>query len=312
MSPTGPRVLHGNRGFHLELPDWVPAGSLGRLAMESGVGEGGLRPSLRAHGGGKEAIVGLEALAGEGEALQALEPLIGPVAEQIEPLLLRLDDGLAEPCLTAALAGQGWYRLRREDLGALQAWLEVSTTRERDALPLLAHAVLQHCRAHDLPRLEISEQRPGMLLEDAWAQIQAEAAQLQESRPSPNRRFVRGLLALFAGDARSAERELAASSVGGERRAERWLPIARKQALQQPRPDPHYQSAVRAPPSPELLAKLALERHVDPSIDKKPWRNRVLLLIVLLGAALLWLMDQRFSAAADALNEQTEALDEAP
>ncbi len=302
------RALHGNRGFHLELSDDVPSSSLGRLARESGVGEGGLRATLRVQGGTKEAILALDELVGEGEGLSDLEPLVGPLAEQIEPLLLRLDDALAEPGAQAVIAGQGWYRLRREDLAALQRWLDARTFDQQDPLALLAQAALAHARAHDLPRLEISEQRPGLTL-TPWDRVRAEATQLLEPRPSPTRRFVRGLLALFAGDAREAERELAAARMGAERRAERWVSIARNTALQQHQVEHHYRGPARKP-SPELLARLALERPPEDPVARKSWRNRVLLGIALVGALLLWLLDRSLRANLDALQDTTEQLDE--
>lgn len=309
----------------------VPALALADLASTCGVGEGGLRPSLRAQLGGREVIVGLDTLLLPDEALTRLEPLIPRLGAALEPTLSRLDEALAEPVAEVALCGQSWYRLRREDWPALLRWLdrsgawgapltlEVVGAARPDALLErapergdgigLAFAALQHAVARDLDRLEISEQRPGLRIEAPWPKIAEEAPGLREPRPAPARRLARGVLALLCGDAREAERELGAARMGREARAERWLAIARNMALHQLRPEPRYQSAPRAQPSMELLASLALERHSGVEPAKKSYRNLVLLVVVLLGAALLWSLSRTFQSSQGRLRQQADQVD---
>lgn len=291
------------------------------LAEAVGVGEGGLHPQFRAEVGGRKVIVDalelLERLDRDGllrgeaarpllgaRSVGDLEALVTPIAENVEALILRLDSLLPEATAELRLVGQGWFRLRREEGEPLQNWLLQAD--EEQGHVYLAHALLGHLRRHDLAALEVSEQNPSAVREGLWTEVSALAPQLREPRPSPEARLARGIMALLEGHPLEAERELGASSMGGEARAARWLALAHGAALHTQRPEPRYITAPRAAPSPELLAKLALERPTEvggPAVS--PWRVRVLLAVALIGALLLWSLQRSFQSTIRGL-QQTE------
>lgn len=327
------RIIHGNRGFLYWVPPEQPASSPGALARACGAGEGGLHPQLRASLEEKEVILSLEELVPSGTMLTALDSLAATAAADAEGLLTRLDAALPAPTERVQLCGQGWFRLRRADWEPMLGWLDRARAGEdpltlevvRDAPPeaLLAElkpdetgllalgaAALKHALEQDLDLLEISEQKPGTTLEEFWRRLAAEARQLEAPRPSPARRFCRGLLALLAGDPLLAERELAAASAGGERRADRWLPLARQRALERPRPEPRYLSAEKTEPTPELLAQLAFERESEAEPRKRPWRLLVIALVVLVGAVLLWLLSRAFDRSMQALDQRSTEIEQ--
>lgn len=323
---SDPRIIHGNHSFLMRLDPDAP--SPGALAAWAGVGQGGLHPQLRVTVGQREVIVDaldlLARVAGDGrlrgEAARALlgrasvedlEVLIEPLAENLDEIVLRLDAALPEAAVGVRLVGHGWYRLRREEGEALQARLARADEETEEGQMHLAHALLEFLRRHDLPRLEVSEQRPGAERPGLWRDLMARAAEGWGPRPSPVQRLVRGITALQADRPLEAERELGAASMGGEARAARWLALAHGLALRVQRPEPRYLSAPRASPSPELLAKLALERPTEvggPAVS--PWRVRVLLVVVLLGALLLWSLQRSFQSSILELQQTTRQLEE--
>lgn len=316
-------VLHGNRGFFLRTPEGQA--SIGALAPATGVGEGGLHPQFRAEVAGRLVIVdALELLSHleregrlRGEAalpllgarsVTDLEELVPALVENVEELILRLDSQLPEATAELRLVGHGWFRLRREEAPALERWLEESTWDEGQVH--MARALLDHLLQHDLAVLEVSEQVPSTHREGLWTELSAQAPQLHEARPGPQERLVRGIMALLEGHPLEAERELGASSMGGEARAARWLALAHGAALSVPRAEPRYATATRTPPSPELLAKLALDRRTELPPARNPWRVRVLLVVLALGALLLWSLERTFRGSLDNLRKTSEILDE--
>lgn len=288
--------IQGARGFLYQPRS--EREQLAALAAASGC-EGGWRPEILAVLPEREIHLDAMRLLGELglEGERDLDAVEVALTENIEVVVDRIERALPEPTADVRLVGRGWLRLRRADWPRHREW----AVEADEDLARLALVLLRHAEEEDLDVLELSERRPGLEVEGFWARVLERAPALTDLRPSPARRHARGLVALFAGDARRAEMELGAAVATGERRADRWLALARAQATRQKRPEPSRPSG---PVDPAALMMALQQAEAAPK--RRDWRLWALVVVIAVAGLLLLVLYRSVTEAMGTVRSRAE------
>lgn len=278
------RVVHGDKAFQYEYVPKEQPHNLLYLSAVSGAGTSFLVPELVGLLANEDASLSWNCLAigrallldgkasrqGElgallrkvdrdylraDEASLSMAAIESAMAENIVPLLDRLDASVKAPLLDLMLVGTVGYELSRADWLKMFSFLNESLSRPRqldwgafetaaltdnsevllriqtglrgkvEYLPWMGFSILAHAVRNGMDRLVVRESEPEMLAEGFWEQVRQWHGfeEASASAGGGSQCFASGLVAHFAGREGDARRALMACKKAGDARAERYL-----------------------------------------------------------------------------------------